>query len=292
MIAVLAAFVLAAAFGVAAAADTPDGGSLPAVVARASAPPKEPQPCHGPTSSKPVRDQGTIGYEDFLCGSRGPDWFKTVGGGDHVWTYQGNDTIVSRDRKPDEVWGGPGRDTADTDWCDTVHGVENRKISTADCPGVKSQGWSQATDELPAFDPVVECWTATDGSRRILYLWEPEVRALDVTTNVDFQTVAWQGVVLKKVGDEWQVFIDGSWFWDRTYDLQVEAFPGNYWRSFETGQRTFVSYRLDSPGVYAVGVRLHWYKTASAPERDGIAVARAHYGPNEQPGHAACEFPV
>jgi hypothetical protein len=153
-----------------------------------------------------------------------------------------------------------------------------------------SQGSFQATEELPYFAPVVECWTEADGSRVLAYLWEPEVRALDVTRNVDFQTVAWQGVLLKQVAGEWQVYFEGTWFWDRTYDMQVEAFTGNFWRSFSTGQRTYVHYTLDEPGVYALGVRLHWYKTASAPERETVADARAHYGPNEQAGHGACEF--
>jgi hypothetical protein len=291
----VAVLALAGGIGAAAAAETTTLRLHSALAERvqASPAPKEPMLCRAPASANGVRKQGTVEYRDALCGSRGRDFFETRGGGDAVWAYQGNDTIDSRDLKPDEVWGGPGRDTADTDPCDEVHGVEKRTQGGA-CPGVDASPVRrlQASDELPYFPPVVECWTAPDGSRRIDYLWEPEIRALDVTPNVDFQTVAWQTVVLKQVEGDWAVYLEGSWFWDRTYDLQVKAFAGNYWRSFETGRRTFVGYRIDEPGTYAVGVIMHWYKTAKAPQREDVAVARAHYGPNEQLGHGACEFNV
>ncbi|MGH3103170.1 MAG: hypothetical protein ACRDN6_03635 [Gaiellaceae bacterium] len=258
-----------------------------------SAVPPEPKLCRAPVPANGVTKEGTIEYRDALCGSRGRDKFRTRGGGDAVWGYQGDDVIKARDGMADEIWGGPGRDTAEVDPCDEVHGVEQVAMGPP-CPDVDPQGqrYFQAEDVLPYGQPVVECWTAEDGSRRMGYLFEPQMRALDATANVDFQTVAWQTVVLKQNADRWEWYGEGNWYWDRTYDLQVRPFPGNFWRSFTAGRRTFVTYIVDGPGVYAVGVNYHWYKTAKAPERETVDVARAHYGPNEAEGHDACEFPT
>ncbi len=54
----------------------------------------------------------------------------------------------------------------------------------------------------------------------------------------------------------------------------------------------FVEYAVPEPGTYALMIRYHWYESDVAPEREELYDARAHYGPNEQADHDACEFPT
>jgi hypothetical protein len=257
--------------------------------------PKEPQLCKTPSPGKRGKSFPGTPRVDTFCGTRGADEFVAVGGGDHVEGYDGADVIKARNGKPDEVWGGVGSDKAFLDPCDVPN---TRDVAKRDmlvggrCPGIKPRRATTAglDDDPPIRRPVIECYVEDDGERVIDLLVEPQMRALDVTGAVDFQTVTWSAALLAYENNEWHVIFRGSWFWDRTYDEQVEAFPGNYWRSFRDGERTFVSYVVPSPGTYAVGVLLHWYPTKKAPARDEVAVARAHYGPNANPTDDACVF--
>jgi hypothetical protein len=255
--------------------------------------PKEPQPCKMPSPGKRGKSFPGTARMDTFCGTRGADEFVAVGGGDHIEGYDGADVIKARNGKPDEVWGGVGLDKAFVDRCDVSNTRDVDKLKVAGtCPGVKQRRVRPygLDDDPPISRPVIECYVEDDGERVIDLLVEPQMRALDVTDAVDFQTVTWSAAILAKENDEWNLIFRGSWFWDRTYDEQVEAFPGNYWRSFRSGERTFVSYVVPSPGTYAVGVLLHWYATKKAPARDEVAVARAHYGPNASPTDDACVF--
>jgi hypothetical protein len=228
-------------------------------------------------------------YPDTLCGTRGDDRMITVGGGDSAWGYTGADDFRARNGLPDEIYGGPGVDKGLFDPCDQVLNVERASRSGTCHERPRRLG---ALSELPYVPPVVECYYDVNGDRTLNVLVEPEVRAIDATSRVDFQTVAWSAGLLRITDSGPQVILHGSWFWDHTYDEQVEAFPGNYWRSFTTGKRTFVSYVVPYPGTYALGVYLHWYATKTSPARDASAYARAHYGPAENADQSACTFPT
>jgi hypothetical protein len=58
-----------------------------------------------------------------ICGSRFNDILRSRGGSIIV-AFSGNDLIYARNRRIDEVWGGPGRDRAVVDRRDFVRGVE------------------------------------------------------------------------------------------------------------------------------------------------------------------------
>jgi hypothetical protein len=258
------------------------------LVSRAETPPPEPKGCSAPAAGdRGVSLKGTA-WSDFLCGTRGKDTFTAVGGNDHAWGYQGVDDFGARNGFPDEVYGGPGIDKGRFDPCDKVVDVEYKSVGGS-CPGVVPRRLAGA-DDLPFDGPVVECLRGPYGERILNVLMEPQVRAIDTTPQVDFQTVAWSAGILRMDNGKPTFVGRGSWFWDRVYDEQVQAFPGNYWRSFDTGRRTFVSYTVSQPGEYVLGVYLHWYATEDSPARDEVALARAHYGPAEKSDQHACLF--
>lgn len=250
--------------------------------------PSKPEPCVGPSPQDGVAKEGTPEYRDFLCGSRGNDRFRAVGGHDSVWGYHGDDVIDARNGVADDVWGGPGRDSGKFDPCDNVRGVERRSIGGT-CAGTSRLSGS-ADDTWDYLDGVVECWLAEDGSRKISFLFEPQMLGLDVTRKIDYQTVAWQGVVFRLEGDAWTYYGEGNWYWDHVPDSSVDAFGGNYWRSFKTRRRAFVDWTIPDAGTYAVAVYYRWYKSSVAPDREEAHVVRAHYGPAETVDHEACEF--
>lgn len=241
-------------------------------------PPPEPKACH--VDKRPVVAQGRANRKDELCGSRQGDRFRTSGGGDSVWGFEGNDTVAARDGRPDEIWGGPGRgDTGVFDECDRIHGIERARVSGA-CPHVKGGGRRYfASESLPYFPPVVECFVS-DGTRFVFFLFEPQVRALDVTNRVDFQTVAWLPVLTTTDGGELEIVEKGDWYWDRIFDEQVDERTINEWRRFGDKPREWIFFTVDAPGTYEVGVVYQWYRTADAPERQHIGFPRTYYGEN------------
>jgi len=251
-------------------------------------PPAEPKLCQRAVGSRSVNVDGTPRPE-ALCGSTRRDTFRAVGGGDIVWGYEGDDEIGARNGKPDEIIGGPGDDAGRFDPCDSLVGVERPKRAGG-CPGVAARSLLDV-EPAPFSDPVAECWRDADGTRVLNVLLEPEVRALDATAAVDWQTVAWRPSVMKKVDGEWALWEHGYWLWDRVYDKQVKAFPGNYWRSFGDDRRSFQWFELSEPGEYAMALSVHWYATAHAPARDEVAWARDHYGPPALLDFSACVFP-
>jgi len=261
-----------------------------ALALRTATPPPEPKVCKSPAAgNRGITLTGTE-WSDALCGTRAPDNIVAVGGNDHAWGYQGVDDFGARNGWPDEVYGGPGNDKGRFDPCDKVVDVENKSVGGS-CPGVTQRRFA-AAGTLPYVGPVVECYRSVTGERIIDVLLEPEMRAVDATARVDFQTVAWSPALLR-IDSGTPVLVDpgSTWFWDRVYDNQVKAFAGNYWRGFGTGIRTFVRYVALPPGEYVVGAYLHWYANEDGPARDEITLARAHYGPAEKPDQQACVFP-
>jgi hypothetical protein len=265
----------------------PAGASSFGLAGYGSDPPPEPKLCTAPLAgTRGVMRTGT-NYPDTLCGTRGADRLVAVGGGDSAWGYPGADDFRARNGLPDEIYGGPGVDKGTFDPCDRVMDVEHATRSGTCHERPRRFG---AAAVLPYVAPVVECYYAANGDRTLNVLVEPEMRAIDATARIDFQTVAWSVGLLRLTDGGPQFVGQGSWFWDRVYDEQVEASPGNYWRSFKTGQRTFVTYTVRDPGTYVLGVYLHWYATDSSPARDEVAIARAHYGPAENADQSACTF--
>ena len=265
----------------------PSGASAISLAPHSYGPPPEPKMCTAPLAGKRgVMIRGT-NLQDTLCGTRGNDRLIAVGGGDHAWGYTGADDFRARNGMPDEVYGGPGVDKGRFDSCDQVMDVEHASRQGTCQERTRRLG---AADVLPFTPPVVECYYGRSGERTLDILVEPQMRAVDATSRVDFQTVAWSVGVLRLNGSDTELIGQGSWYWDRVYDEQVKAFPGNYWRSFETDKRTFVTYTVSQPGTYVLGVYLHWYATRSSPARDEVAIARAHYGPTENQDQTACTF--
>lgn len=274
-------------------------GSGPAASIRAASPPPDPT-CRDRGVWRAGEIPTSREIQDVVCGTNRKDRYRLLGGGDYFEGYDGDDTIRANNGMPDQIKGGPdGRqgDTAIIDPCDkdNIRGVEHVKVVGKRCEATEPYGQRslQADAELPYWSPVAECWTEEDGTRRMIHLLEPTMRALDTTNKIEFQTVAWQAIVLKQVDGGWEVYVEGDWYWDRTYDLQVEAFPGNFWRDFKTNRRMFESYEIDSPGVYVLAVRYHWYESDRAPATDTESLARAHYGDrdHENEDHSACVFP-
>jgi hypothetical protein len=120
------------------------------------------------------------------------------------------------------------------------------------------------------------------------------MRAVDVTRNVDFQTVAFSAL-LYRLGEngDWTLDDRTEWLWDRTYDEQIEAFPGNYWRSFkgDTRVRKFVDFVIDQPGVYEVRIHYRWYAARGSKTHDVTEPVFYHLGPFQNRDQSACDFP-
>jgi hypothetical protein len=92
-----------------------------ASVATAAAPPPPPGGCDRVRKSgNVIRDTSS---PEVVCGTRRADRIY-VSGRDTVFAGRGNDTIYARNRRPDLIAGGVGRDIAFVDPCDTLTGVE------------------------------------------------------------------------------------------------------------------------------------------------------------------------
>jgi RTX calcium-binding nonapeptide repeat (4 copies) len=282
-----AAIVLAAILAVPIAGARPD----------ASAPPPKPQPCKGTVGGLlGVSKTGTAQPEP-LCGTGGRDTLTAVGGGDTVWGYQGNDQLKARNSKVDLVYGGPGTDAGAFDACDTVYEVETQQAGPPACPGVKARSLAAAgqTAPLPFGSPIIECvQNPEDPAKwRVRFIKQPTMRAVDVSDAVDWQYVAWSPVLFRWDGATWKRYVTHrTWLWDLTYDLQVSAFPGNFWRRFDTNVRTFLWFNVSKPGTYRVSVRYHWYEGDGGEQAaDGYFRVKKHYGDFQDPTRRACVFP-
>jgi hypothetical protein len=251
--------------------------------------PQPPKACNAVVAGLTGMNLARSDHPEPICGSNENDVLKATHGPGAIWGYRGNDTLRSANGDPDEVIGGDGTDTATIDACDTPTSIE--KITRKPCKSVTPFHTSAyGTTVYPVWAPTIECTQMSDGRRLMRFLEDPELRAVDATDNVDWQTVAWKGAVFKWDGTQWQPLAQSGWLWDRTYDLQVEAFPGNYWRSFTDGKRTFLSYKPDSPGWYRVAFYAHWYATPKVAAHDEAYWGGPHYGPFEDPTQTWCAF--
>lgn len=231
-----------------------------------------------------------------LCG-KNVDEKIHAGPGDWVLAQGGDDVIFAANGRPNPVWGGDGYDRAILDPDDTPYNVE--KVTTRGSRGTAGTAVPVALQRLhldyPAYAATFECQYSEDSytGRRIRIAEEPTVRAWDVTRRVDFQEVAWSALVYKRQGEEWVLYGQTPWLWDRVYDEQVRAFPGNYWRSFTNGkQRAFFRLPIGEAGEFRVAVWIQWYATKNAPARDLLAWGGRHYGDYEDGTHRWCKFPI
>jgi RTX calcium-binding nonapeptide repeat (4 copies) len=260
-------------------------------------PPPEPKQCPTPTKNlAPVRNaRGQAHFPDALCGTTKKDSFKAAGGGDSIWGFQQQDTIDARNKGPDEIWGGPGRDIIYADSCDKIYsdyGARDRVVKKGDCPDVvKSHYRAGASLDYPAYLATMECLRdPTNGVFVIRFIEQPTMLAVDATPQVDWQTVAWSGALFEWNGTDWQYDISTQWRWDRAPDAQDGDFLWNVWRLVSTGKPSFVHFEITKPGIYRVAVIAHWYKSDNVPAHDLAFWAGPHYGPYEQVGQEACDF--
>jgi hypothetical protein len=260
-----------------------------------NSPPAEPKPCLGPIAGVVAISKTEEAWPRPLCGTRGNDQLKALraSGPGEVFGYQGDDVLDARNGKPDEVYGGPGRDSGRFDACDKVRDMEAVTGQAPTCPGVTKRTMAKTGLDYPSFRAKMECSLESDGVRRVRFIRYPSVRAADATPQVDFQTVAWYGYLYKLGPDgAWRVARRSSgWLWDRTYDLQVTNAPANVWRSFVTNDPTGLVFHPQEPGTYRAAVKYHWYATADAPAYDRYIWVRDHYGPYEDPTRTMCVFP-
>jgi hypothetical protein len=244
-----------------------------------------------------------------LCGSRYADKLKaSQWGGHHMNGYQGNDVFRARNKEGDEISGGPGRDTAYIDKNDEVVGVEVCKPIKCPKPSAsfaaltgRPLGKTRASETTPSvFRARIECrLSRSDGTRQMVFLLEPQIRAANATSRIDWQTVAWQPALYKLEGTEWVFRAANIWLFDRTSDARPLGDPhySNWWRRF-TGkkQRAFVWFEPSSPGTYQIRLKYWWFQTKRVPAggfEDDAESVDPHYSTEgfEGPTHKWCIFP-
>jgi hypothetical protein len=240
-----------------------------------------------------------------VCGTLGNDWWqvpKNVDNGVAIWGYEGNDRILARNGKSESIFGGKGADEGWFDPCDHVASdVEKRHVSKKPCPGVKKKskrrrGLRAQGIVYPLPDAgIIECTLDLTGRRLVRVSQEPQMRAVDATPQVDYQFVAYSPALYRLDGSQWTFVAQDPWLWDYTYDQQVAAFAGNFWRRLDNNQRWFLWFYPQGPGIYRVDLQLKWYAQGRLPVHEESRRAHAHYGPFEvragELRHHACEYP-
>jgi hypothetical protein len=201
-----------------------------------------------------------------------------------VWAGAGNDTIHAKNGSPNEIQGGPDRDT----------GTHDSSVDTwySDAAPRTTSSVRQGAVDYPALEPRVQC-TVVDGQRRLLFDRTPNMRAADVTSAVDWEYVAWAGVLTwwNASTQKWEYVAQTEWLWDRTYDKQVAAFPGNDWRRFTNNQERYsVWFYANQPGYFRVAVIYYHYGFGSTPPNRVYDWVDEHVGPYASSTGPWCEF--
>jgi hypothetical protein len=256
------------------------------------------------------------GANQPLCGSRYGDKLKASRwGGHHMDGYQGNDVFRADNKSSvgDEIVGGPGRDTAYIDKNDEVIGVEVCKPIKCPKPSASLAALTgrplsktrvgedrAGEDRFTVYRSRIECrLSPSEGKRQMWFLVEPQIRAADASSRIDWQTVAWSPALYKLVGTEWVLDVENIWLFDRTSDARPVGVPQyfNWWRRF-TGkkERWFVWFEPPQPGTYQVRLRYYGYKTTKVPAyrwEDDAESVDPHYSSEgfEGPTHKWCVFP-
>jgi hypothetical protein len=227
---------------------------------------------------------------DVICALRGNDTITVKHAGTIVWAGPGNDRIRMKNRVPNELWAGTGRDSARADSTDRSHNLESSyrflNVRRAASPTLRAsaQGW-----KYPAYQPRIQC-VIQDGQRRLLIDPPPELRAVDRSRLVDWQSVAWSPVLTWWNGREWEFVVQNDWLWDRTYDEQVRSFPGNVWRRFDTSERWRLWFYANRGGYFRVAVYYFHYAEGNVPANRIYAWVDEHRGPFAARDGRSCQF--
>lgn len=258
------------------------GGSAPAASSL--------RPCSGPlpwAGAKVIKSKTP--KPEPLCGSRHADVFFP-GRGDTVWGHQGADFVRARNGAPNEVWGGPGKDVANLDSCDTAHGIEAPNQSGKPCPVVVTRRMFALATVYPFTAPRLECERDAGARPLIRFAAYPLVRAVDVSARVDWQNVAWSALLFQQVDGRWKLVSQTPWFWDRTYDRQVTLQQPNAWRAVRTRTKPPAELVPETNGPFRVAVRYHWYAARGLSAHDETAWVRQHGGSFAGPRDLWCDF--
>lgn len=244
--------------------DKPPLGGTPAPPAGAI------KPCASYVTGKAAVVKTSAEAKATICGSQQPDRITATGGAAYIETFGGADYVNAQNRKPDEIWNGSGIDEGLFDSCDRIYDLDEGKKSTAACPGVTSR--TKRTPQRRRFPvqlPPLECRGDARGGRRFRFSRLPIVRAIDATSQVDWQNVGWSAFLYERTGTGWELRAQTEWLWDRIYDEQVTGTTGNTWRSFvKNTRRTFSELRRADPGSYRVAIHFKWYGGKGVPDRE------------------------
>jgi hypothetical protein len=243
-----------------------------------------------------------------VCGSFENDELKVKRGSGHgtqIWAGPGDDYIDDQNAAINEIWGAAGRNTAKIDVCkgtagrihDSVHDISRKGLEKVlvKCPADVKPSVSRLSTQrgitFPKSEPDVFCGRA--GGKRYMGISDPVMRAVDATPNVDFQTVAFSALLYRRTADgQWAFRSRTIWLWDRTYDEQIDAFPGNYWRKFKGDSRTrwFVWFEPSDAGIYEVRIHYRWYAEHGIKTSNITETVFNHLGPFQNRDRSACDF--
>jgi hypothetical protein len=281
---------------------TPTAGAGPsapqlATGASASATPPRDLKYFCKIANQPVRGPGPTDPEQEWCGStQKDDMISRVGL--VIDAHRGDDTIRAKNGADDEVYGGPGKDTAHLDRGDRINNVQ--VCIPGPCSRYRRAMRGRAfarTGEFtyPAFKGIVEC--RREGSPQIWLPNEPALRAVDASKGRDWQTVAIQAVLHKHNGIDWMPVDTREWLWDRVsdkLDFLLLAY-GPSWKTFAADKgRRYIGFTVEQgPGAYRLAIREYWYAVGNVPAHEKFVWAGPHYSEDglENPTHEWCVFP-
>lgn len=228
---------------------------------------------------------------EIICARGGNDRVEVRFIGTKVYSGPGVDTINSRQATPqipNEIWGGEGRDTATVDRWDNWKGVESLR-STSGGPALSER----KAVTYPAVQPRIRCQIA-NGQRQLIFDSTPQLRAVDSTPRVDWQSVAWSPVLsyYNAQTQQWEFVAQNEWLWDRTYDQQISNFEGNVWRRFSTGAKWHLWFFANYPNLFfKVAVYYYHYAEGSVPANRVYAWVDQYVGDYATRDGASCYFP-
>jgi hypothetical protein len=202
---------------------------------------------------------------EILCGQGGDDRIYARYLGTIVYAGPGDDVVDSRQTSgqvANEIYGGAGFDRARVDkWDRLADRIEKRILASTFSP----------TYADTITQPRVQCAIVTNArgepERRVWVAPEPQIRAVNATSMIDWQYVAFSSVLSRWNTTErkWEFDAQTPWLWDRTYDQQIKAFSGNNWRKFDPSAERW-HYWFSVYGVrtyYRIAV--FYYHYASGP---------------------------
>jgi len=245
-----------------------------------------------------LKDWDTLG--EIICAGAGDDTIVARYLGTIVFAGQGDDNVNTRQKQPgiaNNIQGGDGNDTAIIDKSDNAKGVESvRSMSTSSINRVGSSTDRVGKNawEYPAVQPRIQC-VIVDGERRLLFDPTPEIRAVDSTAQVDWQSVAWSPVLTlwNAQSQRWDFVVQNEWLWDRTYDEQITTFKGNRWRSYKPGSEPwslwFYAFRPQT--FYRVAVYYYHYAEGNVPAHRIYTWVDQYAGEFAAPDGKSCFFP-